>query len=103
MKLKFRHEEEEVVGKLEKELGVWDPLEEVNVLKKMTARKKIGQARLVLGITPKYPVVIVPGMASTSLQVLGRKKKKEERKKKKRKKKKEKRRKKKEERKKEKQ
>ena len=67
---RFQHEEEEVVGKLEKELGAWDPLEEVNILKKMTGKKKIGQVRAVLGIEPVYPVVIVPGMASTSLQVL---------------------------------
>tara|TARA_R110002050_G_scaffold242859_4_gene379213 strand:- start:227 stop:568 length:342 start_codon:yes stop_codon:yes gene_type:complete len=45
-----------------------DAHKEVKELKKLANEKRVGIAKYVLGFRPKYPVIIVPGLASSALE-----------------------------------
>lgn len=45
----------------------FDVLEEVNAMLSNTGSKSVGMAKRALGYKPKYPVMIVPGLASSAL------------------------------------
>mmetsp|Transcript_31741 Transcript_31741/g.49648 ORF Transcript_31741/g.49648 Transcript_31741/m.49648 type:complete len:702 (-) Transcript_31741:47-2152(-) len=45
-----------------------DPLEEANELKRYTKKQTVAEAKYSLGFRPKYPIIIIPGLASTALE-----------------------------------
>ena len=49
---------------------LFDPLLDVHSLKKNTGMKSVAAAKLALGMRPKYPVLIFPGLASSALECL---------------------------------
>ncbi len=46
----------------------FDRLADVNMIKKFTKQRSIGLAKVELGYRPKYPVIIIPGLASSALE-----------------------------------
>ena len=48
---------------------VFDPLNTVKLMLHRANTKSIGKALKIVGYKPKYPVIIVPGLASSALEV----------------------------------
>jgi ankyrin repeat protein/pimeloyl-ACP methyl ester carboxylesterase len=68
--LNFHEMSDEFLFKLELEYYPIDPFEETKKIKKAGGCKKIGDARWALGTRPKFPILIVPGLASSALEVM---------------------------------
>mmetsp|Transcript_19419 Transcript_19419/g.54554 ORF Transcript_19419/g.54554 Transcript_19419/m.54554 type:complete len:1295 (+) Transcript_19419:74-3958(+) len=58
----------EDVIKVNKSYSSIDIMRNVKAAKKYTSTKRIGLAKAALGYRPKYPIIIVPGLASSALE-----------------------------------